>query len=273
MTAEFPIMQPVRFYNYNDLLDWATKWPNLDNIINDTQYFEGLYPGKYFADWVQGKEMSIQARVSVEGNEDLVIYKWNSLTRIYNSYDIIEPTEITPLGWISDKVNRYNYTFTEIGVYYIESSTAGYRSSKFVVHSELKYKKRLIQIEYYNKENDHGMVFFDEETQKYSGRTYVTGRFAPIQPINEISAFRSDRINVRKIRTSTARTTNLLLTDLHWTENDRINEIFSCDRLTINGMTFQSEDVQDISQKENSDLIDITIKIVQTNYNYMVNKL
>jgi hypothetical protein len=262
-----PVMSPVRFYPYQNTADYQDNWPNMDNAIPGIENIKGVRPTKYYTDWIVGKQMSIQFWVVTEGNENLLLHKMDS-TGIFPLYATISPVEITPLGWISEKINRYDFMFTEPGVYYFINPSSGYRSVKFTVHSSLKFKERLIQVEYFNSENDYGVVFFDNLTQRYSGLAYFTGQLILGTPGNTISAFHSDREDVKKLRATPVRMAILRLTDIHYADIDRINQIFSCDNIKVNGVSYQSDAVGSVSQKSALDVYDMDITLFQTDYNY-----
>lgn len=262
-------MQPVRWYKPGATPDWLTYFPNLDNITHRARWIEGVWNTDYYSDWLINKQMSIQLRAAVTGNEDLSLYKYNTTTESYDLLTTVSPTIITPTGWVSEQVNRYDYTFSSAGTYYFDSSTAGYRSDKFVVHSDLKYRRRLIEVVYYNSFNDYGMVFFDGLTQRYTGRAYMTGGLFP-ETGNEISAFETDRGEISKQRATPLKSAMLKITEVHYAEIARINTILSCDNLTINGMTFQNSEAPEMERIEGTDLVKFSVKLRKTNYEYFI---
>lgn len=270
MEARIPAMQPIRFYKPGSTPDWLNIFPNMDNIIHREKWIEGFWNTQYYSDWILNKEMIIQLRISVTGDEDLTIYQYDESAEAYIVYDTITPTNITPVGWVSEQVNRYAYTFTEAGTYYIDSSSAGYRSDKFVVHQDVKYRRKLVQIEYYNTFNDYGMIFFDGLTPKYTGAAYFTGGLMPDTPGNEISAFETDRGDILKQRSTPLNSAILKITDIHYAEISRVNLILACDRLTINGISYQNNEPPEVEQIAGTDLVNITVKIRQTDFNYFI---
>ena len=105
---------------------------------------------------------------------------------------------------------------------------------------------------------------------KYTGQAYFTGGLFPEAPGNEISAFTSDRGELVKLRATPQKIASLRIVDIHYSEINRINLILSCDSITINGTTYQNEEGIEIEEIPDSDLVNITAKIIQTNYNYYV---
>jgi hypothetical protein len=247
--------------------DYSVNWPNMDNIVPGVKNIEGIYPVNYMSDWVIGKTMSLQFRIQTEGSETLSLYKLNS-SGTYSIYATISPVNITPYGWESEKINRYNYEFLETGVYYFESASAGYRSIKFVVHSELKFRKKLIQVEYSNSFNDYGMVFYDNNISRYLGLAYFTGQLLLGTPGNSISAIHSDRENVVKLRSTPFRVATLKFSDIHYADIDRINMIFACDTIKVNGIDYQNEEIGDAQQISALEVSNMSIKLYQTNFDY-----
>lgn len=269
MTAQIPDMNPLRLYYYNLVPDWITRFPNIGNVIRNQNNLPGVESVYVYSDFVINNLLSLQLKILVPGTENLTVYKFNEVTRVFDVNSTIIPVDITPLGWISESVNRYDFTPIAEGLYYLESSTAGIRSDKFYVHSDLDLKKRLVKVQFQNYENDYGMIFWDGLTSKYNGTMFFTGVLKFAQPKNKMSVLESDRGNTEKLRSTPIPGASLLLTDLHYTEVDKINLIFSCSTITVNGITFQNTEVQEPEQIEKSDLVKITIKLSQTNYNYV----
>lgn len=268
MEATVKKMQPLSFYRPAQIPDWLTYWPNMDNVYHRERWINAMYPADYYLDWLINKEMSLQFRITVTGTENLSVYKYDESTETYVFYAYITPTDITPTGWISEQINRYNWTPTETGAYYIDSSSAGIRSNKFVVYQSLKFRRRLVQVEYYNTWNDYGIVFWDGDTQRYSPTAYFTGELIPDAPGNEISAFETDRGNLLKQRSTPTENMVLRLTDIHYSELPRINLILANDRLTVNGITFQNAEAPKTSPIEGTDLFNVECPLKRTDYEY-----
>ena len=259
-------MQPIRFYKFGSTPDYQNYFPNFDNIYPGQTWFEGNYVTKYHTDWIINKTISIQFFITVEGTEDLDLYKYNSVTDTYELLTSIEPIAITPLGWEGFKCNKYDYTPTTEGVYYFKSTSAGWISDKFAVHSLLKFRKRLVEVDYYHYENNYGLVFFDNTVPRYTPKAFFTGKLIPGSS-NEISAF-EDEYSVELLRATPRNTPTLKLTDIHISQLTRINLIFSCSNLTINGITYQNKEGIESEPGSDTDLMNITVKLTQSNYQY-----
>ena len=270
MEITIPDMQPIRFYKPGETPDWVSYFPNMDNIRPRERWIEGLYQTNYFTDWIVNNQISIQVRVSVASDQDLSVYKYNPLTDAYALQTTISPSDITPSGWVSDGVSVYNYTPTSAGIYYFDSLSAGYRSDKFVVHSELKFKRRIIKLEYYNSFNDYGIVFYNGAAQVYTPTAFFNGALMPDAPGNEIVSFETDRGGISKQRSTPVKTALLKIVDIHYSEIARVNNILACDRLTVNGITYQNTDAPKMELIEGTDLVKFTVKLRQTNYNYFI---
>lgn len=268
MLVLIPDMNPIRFYRYNLVPDWTTYFPNPGNVMRGVENIPGVKPVNVYSDFLISKLLSLQLRISTEGTENLTLYKMNETTGVYAVHATVTPVDITPLGWVSEKVNRYDYTPSAAGIYYYESTTAGIRSDKFIVHSELYLKKRLVQVQFVNTENDFMMVFDDNGTSRYTGLAYFTGKLVEGEPSNEISVHKYDRGSILKLRSTPVPVAMLTLCDLHYTDTAKINAIFSCDTLTINGVTYTNSEIGNPEQIQGSDLIKITIKLTQKDYSY-----
>jgi hypothetical protein len=267
MEITVPDMNPLRFFKFGETPDWVTKFPNMDNVYPGKEWIAGIVNTKYINDWVLGNKISFQFAIYNNAYSELNVFKLNSLG-IYEIIDIVYPIDITPIGWVSEEVYKYEYTFPSEGVYYFESISAGYRSEKIVVHSDIKLKKRLVKLQYENTINDYGMVFIDMGTPRYSGLVFLTGQLILGSPKNEISALKSDRGQLVKLRGTPIRMATLKITDIFYADIDKINLILSCDTLTINGVTYQNEETGEAEQQSQTDLFKMNVKLTQTNYNY-----
>lgn len=268
MEVTIPDMNPIRFVRTDETPDWSTYFPNPENVLRQTNYIPGIQETDSWSDWIINKEISLQFRITVAGTEDISVYKYDASTDSYSLLTTITPTDITPTGWISETVKRYQYTPSSEGVYYFESSSAAIQSDKFVVWNEQVFKKRLVQIEFVNSINDYYMVFWDNGVSRYEGLAYFTG-FLTVGLENTISASKSDRGDLVKLRSTPVPTAMLYLTDLHYTDVRKLNLIFSCDTLTINGITYQNAEIGEPERIEASDLVKMAIKLNQTNYEYV----
>jgi hypothetical protein len=268
MEATVKKMQPLSFYKPALVPDWSTRWPNQDNVYHREKWIEGLHATSYYLDWLVNKQISLQFRVTVTTDSTLTVYKYSEASGTFASYATITPTDITPTGWVSESIYRYDWTPTEEGVYYIDSSSAGIRSNRFVVHTDLKMRRRLVHVEYYNSFNDYGIVFWDGSTQRYSPRVYFTGGLFPDAPGNDISAFERDRGEIDKQRSTPTEVMLLKIADVHYSELPRINLILACDNLTVNGISFMNSEAPQPQPIEGTDLYNVICKLTRSDYEY-----
>lgn len=266
MSVTIPLMNPIRFYRPADTPNFSSKFPVFDNVTQRTQTQQGLYPASWYKDYIVNKEIQLQFRVSGLSDENITVTEPNG------DIQLLTPTDISPGGWTGDTVNRYNFTPDQEGVHYMEFNEEGQLSDKFMVHSVLKFRKRLVEVVFYNLTNDYGMIFWDGITQKYTGTTYFTGILKPT-PKNEISAFETDQGSLTKLQATPVRAYTLTLTDIHNTYYDNIDHIFSCDFLQVNGVEFQTAEAPEISEKEKSDLIDVTVVLSMVDNDFMAKDL
>lgn len=263
---EAPIINPLRFYDTAP--NWSSIWPTLDNIEQRKQYFEGVYPGLFYKDFVEGENIKLQFKSN--SLDVLSVYKWDAITNAFIINQTLIPAYITPPGWVGENIIYFSFTLTS-GVYYVKFDD-GYTSDKFVVHSELSIKKKLIRINYYNSENDYGAIFENNDVIVFSPVTFFTGRLDSGAPENEISSFRSDRGELVKLRSTPVRIQTLQLCDVHVSYIDNINLIFSCDYLNINGVEYQNSEPPITNFSENLDICDIEIKLIMKNNSYFYKK-
>lgn len=131
-------------------------------------------------------------------------------------------------------------------------------------------KRRLIEIDYENSENDYGMIFYDGASNEYQGKILLTGRLLDPQPGNDRSVFESDRGALELLRSTPKKLYQLKLSDIHRAMVDQINHIFACDTLSINGENYQLSENIEVEQIEGSDLVNINANIQQTENDYFI---
>lgn len=256
-----PILNPIRFYD--TVPDYAATFPNMDNITQRVMYVDGLQPGMYYKEFLYGKPLYLQFEF-IGGTDDttLSIYKWDIATESYilNSSSIA--VNITPAGWEGNNFCSHTLNLAE-GTYYLKFSD-NYTSDVFVVTNSLTQRKKLIEVVYTHSENDFGAIL-----DGHTFTNYFAGQLVLGNPENEISGFESDRGNLIKLNSTPKRIATLQINDIHYSYVDHINMIFSCDNLTINGVTYQNnEPPTSEDSAEFSDLKNITVKLVQTGNYY-----
>lgn len=254
-----PILNPVRFYK--NLPDYAARFPNMDNITQRVMYIDGVHPTQWYKEWLYNKAMVLQFEVEAEEDTDITVYKYNETTGVYDENSTLTGTDITPIGWVGNSIMKYSFTPAE-GTYYFTTAD-GLTSDKFVVTNDSRLRKKLVEVLYTNSENDFGVIF---DSQTF--RQYFTGQLLIGNPENEISAFESDRGNTTKLRSTPKRIATLNINDIHYTYADHLNMICSCDSITVNGITYQNTEPPTIEPIEFSDIVNVTIKLVQTSNDY-----
>ena len=254
-----PLLNPIRFHGTAP--DYSTSFPNMDNITQRTKYIEGVEATQYFKEWLYGKTLDLQFEYEEGDDFTLSIYKYDQTTEAYILNSTSSGTIITPAGWIGNGFVKHSLSLDE-GTYYLKFSD-DYTSDVFTVINALNLKKKLIEIVYTNSDNDFGCIL---EGQTLS--QYLTGQLILGNPENEISAFQSDRGELIKLSATPRRNAQLNINELHYSYADHINLIFSCDTITINGVTYQNDEMPTIETIEGCDLINIVVKLTQTNNTY-----
>ena len=238
MAILIPDMNPIRFRNTSNDPDYATLWPNYRNITQRVNYTPGMYKTEFFKDFITNRAITLQFGSTTSYTRALSVYKYNTTLEAYQFYQTVNGVDITPTGWTSGDVYKYAFTPTEAGVYQIIYTSAGIDSDEFVVHSDTVLKKQLVEVDFYNTENDYGMVFFDGAVQNYQGLVFFTGVMQNFDPGNETSSYTNDRGAVEVLRSTPVHAGVLTLTNIHHSYIENINQIFSCDRLTVNGIDY-----------------------------------
>lgn len=263
MSIYIPHMNPVRYRKQSTVIDYSTIWPNYENISQRVNYYVGMNASQYYKDFIINSPISVQFQELSLYDRIIYIYKYNNILEQYQVYGSISGTDITPTGWISSDIYKYTWTPTESGVYYFNYLGAGIVSDEIVVHSLEILKKQLVQVTYYNSENDYGMVFYDNTTLNYTGTTYFTGLLQNYSPSNQTTAYTNDRGGYEILRASPVHGSVLSLTNIHHSYIENINMIFSCDNVSVNGINYSRDGDIEISDINKSDLVDIKIKLKQ----------
>ena len=259
---------PIVFYDESEVANYYTKFPNPYNMIPGTQHIDGMYALPHKKDWINNSKITLQFQITGDIAENIDVYKLNEISNEYSVIDSIYPEEITPDGWLSSKVNKYEYTPTSKGQYYLNFAGAGYVSQTIVVHDSLKWQRRLNCIEYSNSRNDYGMVFYDNGTQIFEGKTYFEGT-APVRKIfNEISGFTSDRGGFEKTRSTPVELATLTIDPAHTSELAIINTIFACDNIVVNDILYQNEEAPQDTPIEKTDCVSVVVNLREQNTDY-----
>lgn len=271
MPASIPLTTPLRFYQIGEQPDYSDIWPTLDNILQRQQWSDGIEAVEFwYNDHIVNQTLSVQFSYSGLTDQNIYVYKYNQDTGVYVNTFTLTPTDITPTGWTGDNVNKYDFAPVQEGLYYLEFTEPGWRSDEFYVQIAEKYRKRLVEIEYYNSINEFDTIFWDEDIQVYTGKTYFEGILKPGNPKNEYSQFERDRGGVKRLRSTPVRTSELIIANVHSTYIDIINHIFSLDNVSVNGIQFNADDTMSIEQIDDTDLYDITINLTRATSNYSI---
>lgn len=256
-----PLLNPIRFYELAKVPDWSTYFPNPNNVLQREQMFVGVEPASYYKEYLAGKVIKLQFEISSGDSTSLLLYKYNEVSEAYALNSTIVGADITPIGWEGESIYMFEVTPTE-GTYYF-TINGTHKSDTFTCISDTFLKKKLVKVEYTHNENDFGCIF-----DNFTFTNYFSGILDIGQPDNEIEAFESDYGEIVKLSSIPKRVTTLTITDIHRSLIDHIAMIFSLSNITVNGISYQNQEVPSIAEKEFVDIVDITVKLVQTNNTY-----
>lgn len=262
-------MNPIRFRDLSEEPDFITKWPNQYNAKLRVRNYAGINPISWYKEWVINRTISLQFRIISELTDpNITIYKFNQSTLSYEAYGSITPVDITPSGFVSEDVFKYDFTPSQEGLYYLDFSEPGFVSDEFIVFSSEKYTKKVVEISYFNSENRLGMVFFDEQDPKYSGLQYYTANIIEADENNTIDGYESDLGNYILQRATPVQTAQLVISDIHRYYIPQLGLMMSVDNVTINGIRYDRDGAMQKTQKESSDIYDIVFNLRETNTEY-----
>jgi hypothetical protein len=262
------ILNPIRFYDSAGVPNYSSSFPAIDNITQRTEWIPGIHPTNWYKEWRTGVAMYLQFEIEGTESTNLEIYKYDESTGSFAELGTGSPlsgVDISPGGWATAHIYQYTFTPSSDGTYYLKFEGDTVTSDKFIVTSDSILIKQLVKIKYLNSENDFNCIFSGGE---YFNQ-FLTGFISLGEPQNEISAFQSDRGNLELLQATPVRVANLIINDLHYTYVDHINLIFSCDTITVNGVTYQNSEPPTIEKIGDSDLVNVTVKLLQTNNEYL----
>lgn len=276
MPIQVPPMNPVRFYNTSTTPDYDDYWPNPDNVVIGERSQKALHAIPYVREHRLNKQISIQARL--DSVDDLTMAVFRESNGTFSQVATITPTEISPSGWVAFPVYRYNYTPTVEGRYYFKfngtlTGNQVKRSDEIFVHSRDKFLKQMIHIKYWNTENDFGMVFFDGDTQVYTGNVYYSGQLVPGEVFNDVVAYKGDPGHPRELRNSVVSGDTIQISDVHWAYKKSMLHIFACDNKIVNGMEYAKDDGIEIDAGENKDVVNINLNLLESDASYFYTDL
>lgn len=272
MAIQNPILNPMRFYNATELPNYADRWPGMDNVSMFTEWQKGVYASKFYRDFVLNEEMKLQFWFdSAITNPDINVYKFNSITENYQLFQTLTPVDVSPVGWVDIPVYNYSFLPTVTGIFYFDFGDADLLSDRFIVHNETKYLKQLVKISYSHYENKFDIVYLDDTTPVYEGLAYFQGRLIVGEPANEISQYIDDPGNVELLQATPQRTANLQLFTLHYSYVDLITYIFSNSEIYVNEIKYQNNEAPELEYIANSDLVNMTVKLFQSDNNSLRN--
>ena len=174
----------------------------------------------------------------------------------------IDATEITPSGWVSGKVFKHSISLTK-GVWYFTTDN-GYTSDTIFVTDKIK---NIVEISYFNSQNDFDTVFYSGTTKVFSPVNYFSGSFVEGIPMVEYGTYKSDYNIEQKTRATSVREYVVNLFAVHKTLISSVIDMFNCDNLTINGVEC-SNAVPTIENIEGVDCVNIMAKLSQKTNNH-----
>lgn len=272
MAVRNPILNPMRFYKSTLLPNYSDRWPNMDNVSAFIEWQKGVYASQFYRDFVLNEEMTLQFQFdSAITNPNINVYIFNTITKAFDLLETLVPVDISPVGWVDIPVYNYSFTPTVTGIFYFDFGDADLISDRFIVHNEPKYLKQLFKVLYSHYENRYGIVYLDGSSPVFEGKAYFQGRLIVGEPANEISEYTDDPGEVELLQATPQRTTNLQLFTLHYAYVDLINHIFSNSEIYINGIQYQNNEAPKLEYIENSDLVNMEVKLFQKSNDYFRN--
>ena len=227
-------INPIRFRELRDQEDM----PELDLMVNRTQYYNGIKPLEYYPDWKLDERLIIQLKVDSS---------YTIVTRIQtpSGLAIMTKSDITPAGYDpAYKIWEFRYTLNEVGEYYMYTETlAALPSGQYQLVSDTFYAREneqdLVELKYSDSRNRYGGVFYDSTTQIWEGKTYFTGQYFEGEGTNEQTIYTDDLGSPTKLTSEPQDTVTIALTDVPRRYVKQLNRILSCDTIYINNQRIE----------------------------------
>lgn len=183
-------------------------------------------------------------------------------TVLMNTTELV-PTNITPSGWDGEGnyVFEVSYTPTTVGTinFYIMEGGYFFESENIEIVDDCEH---LLKFEYTNSESDYGLITGTTFT------TYESGDFLNATPTNEIDSYKNDRGELKILRATPIEAYDLKMWYCSLATVNRMNMIFSCDTIIINGMQVQASEVPKASQVEHSNMFEVSVNISRVDSDY-----
>lgn len=244
----FSLWNPIRFVEttdtYNTYVDWMNIFPNGDNLLSKQTKFHGsnppVYTPKFTQDTLKGQFQS----ETLYSPGDVTIIAIDKNQNVLNIDFSI--TNVTPSVWYSggsyeSYIYEYDITLLDEITTAIQlkfSDDVGFWISEPL---EILYVlKNHIRIEYGNSENDYGMIF-DKDGTPYKYTIFLDAKMIPA-PKNKKSVYEDVRGLTQIMRSTPKREWEVLIPYIPGYIYEKINFIFSCNIILMNGVSIVSEE-------------------------------
>lgn len=271
MADKIPYINPLRFRDLDKPIDYNSYYPRFDLQTQQIQYQRGVYPVKYRPVYVIGKSIEIEYHTSGQ-NPTALLYKSDGT--LVGSLNV---NNITPSTWSQpEQIIVFSTTINTPGEYIIffgiDTPDKSYISDIFNVKDPSK-DKGLVEFRYSDSQNrlQYGGGFYSGDNGSWNPRAYFTGKKRKIVSPTEISTFIDDPGNPINTQITGSKSEQLILTDIHETYIDVIEEIAKVDTI-INGQLMTISELSSELIDDKSDVVNITMIITRADndgfYNY-----
>lgn len=263
MSQLIPYMSPLRFYTYEDSINYLEFPPNIDKMMPNIEYQRGVYPGTYYPGF------NINQTISIEIHTDQEILSAELLNLDTSVSQPMTITDITPAVWDGEKIQLIEIAASE-GYYKINVdlfSTGNIFSDEFLVKDWSKTKD-LVEVEFRDTLNRNGGYFYDETTLKWSPKVYYTGNILRAGTEFEKSEYSDQPNNTINLRITPKLKSTLTISSIHESYYDNICHQFSCDTIIANGTQYAVEEIgEPVPLEENTELVNIIITLSRNTNN------
>ena len=266
MALRAPDMNPIRFIDTSKVVNYASIFPTPYNISPRLKYYSSIGKVNYLKEFIINQDINIQFGMYNPASQVMRVYKLDN-DKVYQQVSVIAPVDITPTGWVSEDIYKYTYRPTTEGVYYFTIDGETWESDDIFVISSLKYKKRLIEIQYWNTTNDYGMIFHDLGVNSFKAKTYFEGDWTT-RSQNDISGIEKDRGGFYKTKSTPISGIQLNLYKVYYGYDMCISKIFSCDNIYINGIQYENKATPESDKIEQTPLYNYKVDLTEVNNNY-----
>ena len=264
MSQIFPYMNPLRFQEASESIDYINTYPTFDLMKPRQKYQRALNAISVYPDFLLNTFISIEIYTTTSAGMVTPIILFPDGTS-----DQMDADDITPSGYSGDNIILISYNSNQTGAHYITLSIneGNFQSHDFINKSGSDLKDT-VRVQFYDTLNRNGGYFYDETSLMWNPYVCYTGVLKKGATQFERSLYNDQPNNTTVLRATPKLQDTLIITDIHHTYYDNICHQFSCDTVFVNGIQYATEEIGEPEYvAEDGDVINVTITLSRNTNN------